>query len=78
MTHQLKEQTQQSVCVLQGEAQASVSRFLEAHLAEVLERLQQQADELVRKSATQLQNSLPDVFESLSRIMRERLIPPSS
>ncbi len=78
MTHQLKEQTQQSVCALQAEAQASVSGLLEAHLAEVLERLQQQADELVRKSATQLQNSLPDVLESLSRIMRERLIPPSS
>lgn len=71
------EKAHQQLTRWETEKQSAVDWMFEAHLTEVSERLQRQADELTRKSAAQLQAHLADTIESITRLLREKLGPQS-
>lgn len=71
------EETRERLRALEEEAKKSVDWMLEARLTAVLDQFQQRTEKLAQKSAGKLQASLNEALESISRILRDKLAPPS-
>ena len=59
----------------QSKVEASADSMLDARLTETLDRFRQQAEEMAQDSAAQVQATLNDTLESVSRLLREKLGP---
>ena len=59
----------------QSKAEASADSMLDARLTEALDRFRQQTEEMAQDSAAQVQTTLNDTLESVSRLLREKLGP---
>ncbi|MEE8201627.1 MAG: hypothetical protein V3R29_10710 [Candidatus Acidoferrales bacterium] len=67
------EETRHHLQAMQGGAESSIQRALNAHMAEILRQFREETDKVAHQSSARLQANLNETLESISRLLREKL-----